>query len=197
MPDPGLRERSKARRRTAITEVALTLFAERGYEQTTVADIAAASDVAPRTVALYFPTKQDIALGSFGDAADRLTAALAARPDDMSALDVVAHWLVAEEKTPDGECDRALYTRMFAANPEMAALRTARMGAASAAFSRAVARDLALPILSPEVQACAAAVGAVVMYIATLDEGAGRDAALAAALRFLRGGFSALQAARD
>ena len=65
MAEIGLRERSKARRRAAIIRAAYELFAERGYDATTVADIAEAAEVAPRTVAMYFPAKQDIALSRF------------------------------------------------------------------------------------------------------------------------------------
>lgn len=59
---PGLRARSKARRRQLILHTALALFAERGYDRTTIADIAEASDVAPRTVTGYFPSKLDFIL---------------------------------------------------------------------------------------------------------------------------------------
>src|ERR1700722_697073 len=79
--EQGLRERSKARRRDAIIRAAYTLFAERGYDATTVSDIAAAAEVSPRTVAMYFPSKQDIALSRFTAAADSLTADIRARGD--------------------------------------------------------------------------------------------------------------------
>lgn len=58
----GLRERKKARTRAAIQHEALALFRERGYEATTVEQIARAADVAVSTVFRYFPAKEDLVL---------------------------------------------------------------------------------------------------------------------------------------
>ena len=57
---PGLRERKKARTRQAIADAAARLFAERGYEQVAVSDVAREAEVSEQTVYNYFPTKDQL-----------------------------------------------------------------------------------------------------------------------------------------
>jgi AcrR family transcriptional regulator len=57
---PGLRERKKARTKAAIQQQALRLFRDRGYDATTVEQVAEAAEVSASTVFRYFPTKEDL-----------------------------------------------------------------------------------------------------------------------------------------
>lgn len=123
MSGDSLRERSKARRRAAIEEAAVTLFATRGYDATTIAEIAAAAEVAPRTVSLYFPSKLDLALASTSQAAARLTNALQQRPPTTTVIATLLTWL-DDESTVVTAHDRRLRVQMFNRNPELRALRT-------------------------------------------------------------------------
>lgn len=76
----GLRERKKARTRRTIQEQALRLFAEQGYDATTVEQIAEAAEVSPSTFFRYFPTKEAVVLQDDYDAL--LRTALAEQPAD-------------------------------------------------------------------------------------------------------------------
>jgi len=60
MTEVGLRELKKARTRRAIADAAARLFAERGYEQVAVSDVARAAEVSEQTVYNYFQTKEQL-----------------------------------------------------------------------------------------------------------------------------------------
>lgn len=61
-PPLGLRERKKLKLRRSVQREALRLFADRGYEDTTVEQIADAADISTTTFYRYFPTKEDVVL---------------------------------------------------------------------------------------------------------------------------------------
>ena len=72
------RQRKKAQTRQRLQDEALRLFTERGYEATTVEQIAAAAGVSHMTFFRYFPTKEDVVLSDSYD--PLLVAAIQARP---------------------------------------------------------------------------------------------------------------------
>lgn len=192
MTETGLRQRSKARRRAAIIRAAYELFAERGYDATTVADIAEAAEVAPRTVAMYFPAKQDIALSRFTDGVADLSAALRDRQPGETLHEVFGRWLLASQTEPEDRELHRLAVRMFAANPDLGALRTARMSAAIGDGAAIIASEIGSTAgaIGPRIAAAAAA--AIAMEVVDTEPGTEREEAVAAAMRFLAGGNAAL-----
>ncbi len=76
---PGLRERKKQQTRSTIADVAARLFAERGYEQVAVTDIALAAGVSQQTVYNYFPTKERLVLDREQEILDLVTEGIRAR----------------------------------------------------------------------------------------------------------------------
>jgi AcrR family transcriptional regulator len=85
----GLRERKRAHSRATTVEVAMRLFADRGYDAVTVADICSAADIAPRTFFRYFPTKEDVLAEPARQLAARLASAITAAPAELGDAEVL------------------------------------------------------------------------------------------------------------
>lgn len=81
---PTLRERKRAQAKAHVAEVAIELFAARGYAEVSVAEICAAAEVAQRSFFRYFPAKEDVLLEPVRELADRMEASIAAAPAELS-----------------------------------------------------------------------------------------------------------------
>jgi AcrR family transcriptional regulator len=77
---PGLRERKKQQTRQLLERTARQLFADRGFEQVSIAEIARAAEVSEATVFNYFPTKEDLVYGRMETFQDALLQAIRERP---------------------------------------------------------------------------------------------------------------------
>ena len=82
----GLRETKKRRTREEIAHEAMRLFAARGFDHVTVAEVAAAANVSEKTVFNYFPTKEDLFFDEVPQREEALVAAIRARGDGESIL---------------------------------------------------------------------------------------------------------------
>jgi AcrR family transcriptional regulator len=120
--ESGLRERKKAMTRQALEEAALRLFAEQGFERTTVDEIAAACDVSRRTFFRYFASKEEVVAHDKTMEAEEIFELLASRPADehpLQSLRVVVLSLATEiEDRRDLILTRA---KIIAATPSLRA----------------------------------------------------------------------------
>jgi len=192
----GLRERKNARTREAIERAAAELALEQGYDHTTVDQIAARADVAPRTIYVRYPTKESILfvdeehedsfhrwiVGEEGDLVDRLTAFVQSR--------VAAKHL-------DSELER-LKMRAIWNDPYLRRVLRGKMDETERVIAEQVATDLGLPPNDAGARVFAAAITGLFVTMAgrAVEHPGGFDplAECANGLLFLRAGLDALKA---
>ena len=93
-PHPvGLRERKRAETHARIQSEAMQLFLERGFEATTLDDIAEAAGVSRRSLFHYFGSKEEIVFAAKADFPDIIIEAIGRRPADEPLLDMVENAL--------------------------------------------------------------------------------------------------------
>ena len=85
VPSSSLRERKKARTRLAIRQEAFRLFAQQGYANTTIDQIADAANVSPRTLYRYFGVKEALLISD--DHTTPIVAAFADAPRELSIVE--------------------------------------------------------------------------------------------------------------
>jgi AcrR family transcriptional regulator len=83
---PGLRQRKRQQTRERLTRAAMALFLERGFEATTLDNIAAAADISRRSFFHYFASKEDVVFAWHEEITAALIEAVAARPAGESML---------------------------------------------------------------------------------------------------------------
>jgi AcrR family transcriptional regulator len=90
----GLRGRKRAETHARIQSEAMRLFFERGFEATTLDEIAAAADVSRRTLFHYFASKEEIVFSTKADFPALIAEAIGRRPADEPLLDMVENALI-------------------------------------------------------------------------------------------------------
>jgi AcrR family transcriptional regulator len=161
----GLRERKKQQTRQLIAETAWRLFADRGFEQVTVAEVARAAQVAAATVFNYFPTKEDLfffRLEAFGA---QLIDVISARPEGEPVLVAFRRYLLesggllAQVEMGNPQALERLRTvnRVIAASPALLAREQQTLGRTADALAALLAAEAGSPAhdLRPQIAASA------------------------------------------
>jgi len=122
----GLRERKKEQTRQHIAQTARRLFAERGFEAVTVAEVARAADVAEKTVFNHFPTKEDLFYSGMEAFEEALLGAIRERAPGESVLAAFAGFLVRPQGVfalddPEATERLATVTRVITSSPALLA----------------------------------------------------------------------------
>jgi AcrR family transcriptional regulator len=194
---PGLRERKKQRTRDAIVAHALALFEERGFDATTISDIAEAAEIAPRTFFGYFASKEDVVFHDAEEAFASFRAQLDTRADDQTAFDALRDWVVGHVTAGDFDNPKELRRRrLIDATPALRARERVNLSRFEELFAGAVGRDLGVP---PESLRARLVSAAAVAALETLSRHAPDEPpadpmpVLDEALVFLGGGLEALR----
>jgi AcrR family transcriptional regulator len=195
----GLRERKKQQTRDTIARVALELFAERGYDETTLAEIAEVADVSPRTIFSYFDSKEEILFCEAPPELRRLKDELEQRPDDSTTIDTLRDLL--SSMAPPDELAK-LRKQIITGSPELKLKMRARVAELEPTLVESFAKDLGSD--PDDVRALLIAASATAAFIAVHDrleaEAAGAEitheramAIVDEVFEFLRGGLDRLR----
>lgn len=126
--------------RGRLQEAALTLYAEKGFDQTTAAQIAEAAGLTERTFFRHFADKREVLFGGAHILGERILAGVTAAPPGDTPLDAVARGLDAgAAMLADGRRDLARKRHaVIAANPELREREFTKLADYSAAIAAAL-----------------------------------------------------------
>jgi AcrR family transcriptional regulator len=158
MNSPGLRERKKQRTRWAIQEHALRLFAQQGFDATTVEQIAEAAEISPSTFFRYFKTKEDVVVEDRYD--EMIATAIEATPPGMGPFETLRQALLGSMAQLDAaEAEQILFRmRLIYSVPALRARSMSNLVTSADAFAPPLARRLGRDPDDFEVRAFVAAV---------------------------------------
>lgn len=153
---PTLRERKRQRTRSALIDAAVDLCLRRGYDNTTVEQIAEAADVSPRTFSRYFSSKDAVFIAVLDDLADEITAAIRQQPSDLGPMEALraAHVavLMRVARVPLARLTTervALILRVVNSSP---ALRQAAIDYRSPSTVAVLAEKMGVPVDDPHLE---------------------------------------------
>jgi mycofactocin system transcriptional regulator len=138
--------RSPSTTHAHISHVALELFMERGFDATTVDEIARAAGIGRRTFFRYFPSKNDVPWGEFDTMLEGMRAHLAALPDDLPIMEQLRRSIIEFNRVPESEWEYHRRRMELLLNvPTLLAHSTLRYRAWRQVVADHVARRLELP----------------------------------------------------
>ncbi|WP_181139350.1 TetR/AcrR family transcriptional regulator [Streptomyces sp. Ru72] len=173
---PGLRERKKQRTRAAISEAAITLFLEHGFNQVSVAQVAEVAEVSKRTLFAYFPAKEDLVVHRLADHETEIARVVRARRPGTGPLTAVRENFLRglRERDPfTGLNDHPEVRRLLRMILDAPSL-VARMERFKTGAERALAEALRETAETPELTARLAAVQIVAVHWALAQDNAER-----------------------
>jgi AcrR family transcriptional regulator len=142
----GLRERKKLQTRQLLADTARRLFAERGFEQVSVAEVAREADVAEATVFNYFPTKEDLVFSGLERFEDELLSAVRDRAPGDSILHAFGRFVLEPRgflaAREEHAAERLLeISRMIAQSPALLAREQHIFAGYTESLARAIAKE--------------------------------------------------------
>lgn len=148
--------RSPSTSHAELSHVALELFVERGFDETTIEDIAAAAGIGRRTFFRYFASKNDLPWGEFDLLLADMARYLANLPETMPIVDALRQAVIEFNRFPDVEIDyHRRRMQLLLTVPSLVAHSTLRYADWRAVISRFVADRLGVAEDSLEPQAMA------------------------------------------
>jgi AcrR family transcriptional regulator len=137
----GLREQKKVQTRQAIANSAMKLFATKGFDHVTVAEIAREADVSEKTVFNYFPTKEDIFFDEVPERLEALAETVRSRRPGQSLVEAM-HELHAKQCGRLANPGFVHFARTIAESPALLAKETEVMAQYTDHLAAAIREDL-------------------------------------------------------
>lgn len=181
--------------RSEIEHVALDLFTERGFDNTTVDDVAQAAGIGRRTFFRYYASKNDVPWGAFDEQLARMRATFAALPPQLAVMEGIRRTVLAfNDVPPVEETWHRRRMRVILESPTLQAHSTLRYAEWRAVVAEYVGARLGVPgtALVPRTVGYACLAVALAAYEQWLaDEGSVLGELLDEVLRGLADGFAA------
>jgi AcrR family transcriptional regulator len=141
---PGLRERKRAETHARIQSEGMRLFLEKGFEATTLDEIADAAGVSRRSLFHYFGSKEEIVFSTKADFPDLVVEAINRRPAEEPLLDMVEN-AMTDMAVRFETAQAKAFARLIQATPALSAGDQAKYEKVERALAKALAERKGLP----------------------------------------------------